>query len=35
MSALLEIDDLQVAYGKAKVVHGASLTVNQGEFVAL
>jgi branched-chain amino acid transport system ATP-binding protein len=35
MSALLDIEDLEVAYGKAKVVHGASLKVNQGEFVAL
>jgi branched-chain amino acid transport system ATP-binding protein len=35
MSTLLEIEDLQVAYGKAQVVHGASLTVNPGEFVAL
>lgn len=35
MTSLLEIDDLQVAYGKAQVVHGASLVVHQGEFVAL
>jgi branched-chain amino acid transport system ATP-binding protein len=35
MSTLLEIEDLQVAYGKAQVVHGASLVVHQGEFVAL
>jgi branched-chain amino acid transport system ATP-binding protein len=32
---LLEVDDLHVAYGKAEVVHGASLTVGVGEFVAL
>jgi branched-chain amino acid transport system ATP-binding protein len=35
MTALLEIENLQVAYGKAQVVHGATLSVNQGEFVAL
>ena len=27
MTALLDIEDLRVAYGKAQVVHGASLTV--------
>jgi branched-chain amino acid transport system ATP-binding protein len=32
---LLEITDLQVAYGKAQVVHGVSLTVGLGEFVTL
>ena len=32
---LLEVDDLHVAYGKAEVVHGASLRVGAGEFVAL
>ena len=35
MSALLAVDDLKVAYGKAQVVHGASLTVEAGEFVTL
>jgi branched-chain amino acid transport system ATP-binding protein len=35
MSPLLEIEDLHVAYGKAEVVHGASLIVGEGEFVAL
>jgi branched-chain amino acid transport system ATP-binding protein len=35
MSGLLEVEDLHVAYGKAEVVHGASLTVGPGEFVAL
>jgi branched-chain amino acid transport system ATP-binding protein len=35
MSPLLEIEDLHVAYGKAEVVHGTSLVVNEGEFVAL
>jgi branched-chain amino acid transport system ATP-binding protein len=35
MSSLLEVEDLHVAYGKAEVVHGTSLTVDAGEFVAL
>jgi branched-chain amino acid transport system ATP-binding protein len=35
MSALLEVEGLDVAYGKAEVVHGTSLTVAEGEFVAL
>jgi branched-chain amino acid transport system ATP-binding protein len=35
MSTLLEVEDLHVAYGKAEVVHGVSLTVSEGEFVAL
>ena len=35
MSTLLEVSDLHVAYGKAEVVHGTSLTVAAGEFVAL
>jgi branched-chain amino acid transport system ATP-binding protein len=35
MSTLLEVEDLHVAYGKAEVVHGVSLTVADGEFVAL
>ncbi len=32
---LLEVRDLDVAYGKAKVVHGVSLDVSEGEFVVL
>jgi len=35
MSKLLEIENLHVAYGKAEVVHGTSLSVAEGEFVAL
>src|SRR5258708_806326 len=35
MSNLLEVEDLHIAYGKAEVVHGVSLTVLEGEFVAL
>ena len=35
MSKLLEIEDLTVAYGKAEVVHGVTLSVAAGEFVAL
>ena len=35
MSSLLEVEGLDVAYGKAVVVHGTSLTVGEGEFVAL
>lgn len=35
MNTLLEIADLHVAYGKAEVVHGTSLTVGEGEFVTL
>lgn len=35
MSTLLDVEDLHVAYGKAEVVHGTSLTVAAGEFVAL
>src|ERR1700710_2446097 len=35
MSTLLEVENLHVAYGKAEVVHGASLAVAAGEFVAL
>jgi branched-chain amino acid transport system ATP-binding protein len=34
-AGLLEVEDLHVAYGKAEVVHGASLNVGAGEFVAL
>ena len=32
---LLRIADLRVAYGKAEVVHGVSLTVEQADYVAL
>jgi branched-chain amino acid transport system ATP-binding protein len=32
---LLEIEDLHVAYGKAEVVHGVSISVHAGEFVVL
>jgi branched-chain amino acid transport system ATP-binding protein len=35
MTPLLEIDGLEVAYGKAQVVHGVSLRVGKGEFVTL
>jgi branched-chain amino acid transport system ATP-binding protein len=35
MSRLLEIENLHVAYGKAEVVHGVSLMVGEGEFVAM
>ncbi len=35
MNTLLEVEDLYVAYGKAEVVHGTSLTVGENEFVAL
>jgi len=35
MNSLLEVEGLDVAYGKAEVVHGTSLTVGEGEFVAL
>ncbi len=35
MSALLEVKDLQVAYGSILAVKGLSLTVNQGEIVTL
>jgi branched-chain amino acid transport system ATP-binding protein len=34
-SPLLKITDLEVAYGKATVVHGVSLEVHTGEFVVL
>lgn len=33
--ALLSVEDLHVAYGKAEVVHGVSLAVRPGEFVVL
>jgi branched-chain amino acid transport system ATP-binding protein len=32
---LLEVKDLTVAYGRHRVVHGVSLTVDRGELVAL
>lgn len=34
-AALLHVDGLTVAYGKAEVVHGVSLQVHAGEFVVL
>ena len=35
MTILLEVEDVKVAYGKAQVVHGVSLTVKAGEFVTV
>lgn len=35
MSALLEVNDLKVAYGSILAVKGLSLTVNEGEIVTL
>ncbi|MFF1730199.1 ABC transporter ATP-binding protein [Streptomyces sp. NPDC058247] len=35
MSALLEVEDLRVAYGKIEAVKGISFTVQQGEVVTL
>jgi branched-chain amino acid transport system ATP-binding protein len=35
MPPLLEINELEVAYGKARVIHGVSLAVATGEFVTL
>jgi len=32
---MLEIQDLHVAYGDARVLHGVSLTVQKGELVAV
>jgi branched-chain amino acid transport system ATP-binding protein len=32
---LLQVQDVHVAYGKAEVVHGASMDVRKGEFVVL
>ena len=32
---LLEIDDVSLLYGRIKALHGISLTVNEGEIVAL
>src|SRR5205823_478101 len=33
--ALLEVDDLHVAYGKAEVLHGVCFSVHEGEFVSV
>lgn len=33
--ALLEIDNLHVSYGRVEVLHGISLTVDEGEIVTL
>ena len=35
MSALLELHDVEARYGPIKALHGVSLTVNEGEIVAL
>ncbi len=35
MSAMLEVKDLEVAYGKIKAVKGISFTVEEGEVVSL
>jgi branched-chain amino acid transport system ATP-binding protein len=35
MTRFLEISDLEIAYGRTRVVHGLSMHVNQGEIVAL
>ncbi|MFZ1374468.1 MAG: ATP-binding cassette domain-containing protein, partial [Nostocoides sp.] len=35
MSAMLEVTDLEVSYGKIKAVKGISFTVGQGEVVSL
>src|SRR6185437_9476358 len=35
MSALLEIVDMHVAYGKVEAVHGVSLTVDEGSIVTV
>ncbi|ROO83002.1 amino acid/amide ABC transporter ATP-binding protein 2 (HAAT family) [Actinocorallia herbida] len=35
MSALLEVEDLQVAYGKVRAVKGISFSVGEGEIVTL
>ncbi len=35
MSALLEIDDLHVAYGRVEAVHGVSLSVAEGSIVTV
>ena len=35
MSAMLEVRDLRVSYGKIEAVKGISFTVGQGEVVCL
>ncbi len=35
MSAMLEIRDLHVAYGKVEAVRGVSLTLNKGQIVTV
>ncbi|MHA3915939.1 ABC transporter ATP-binding protein [Halovulum sp. GXIMD14793] len=35
MTALLELNDVHAFYGKSHVLHGVSMTINQGEVVAL
>lgn len=35
MTALLEVQDLRVSYGKIEAVKGISFTVNQGEVTTL
>jgi branched-chain amino acid transport system ATP-binding protein len=35
MSALLEVRDLHVAYGKVEAVHGVSLAVGEGSIVTV
>ena len=35
MSALLEVEGLQAAYGPIEVLHGISFTVNEGEIVTV
>src|SRR5690554_6324813 len=35
MTTLLEIEDVSLLYGRIKALHGISLTVNEGEIVAL
>ena len=35
MPALLEVTDLEAGYGPINVLHRLSLTVNQGEIVAM
>src|ERR1700712_3704993 len=35
MTAILQVSDLRVAYGKVEAVHGASLTVNAGDIVTV
>ncbi|BCJ61264.1 ABC transporter ATP-binding protein [Micromonospora endophytica] len=35
MTTLLEIEDVSLLYGRIKALHGISITVNEGEIVAL